>query len=73
MAVAFAIVFKQTIKKIPTGKCDGFELLLQKNPCTLTTYLHNVLYLTNLSISEVLVVVFQTTQSKREIYYLAML
>ena len=42
MAVAFAIiVFKQTIKKIPTGKCDGFEILLQMNPCTLTTYLHN--------------------------------
>ena len=23
------------------GKCDGFKLLLQMNPCTLTAYLHN--------------------------------
>ena len=33
--------FKQTIKKIPTGKWDGFKLLLQINPCAFTTYLHN--------------------------------
>ena len=32
---------KQTIKKIPTGKWDGFKLLLQMNPCAFTTYLHN--------------------------------
>ena len=33
--------FKQTIKKIPTSKWDGFKLLLQMNPCAFTTYLHN--------------------------------